>query len=318
MLLTEKYAPQTIDDMILNNDVKTIIKTMLSNPKEKLTNLTFTGRPGIGKSCIAKIIAKEVLKTNPDGDILFISASKDNNVEVIRSRVNDFCSSNTFGDLKIIILDEADALTKSTNGSGAQETLRNIIDSNNNDCRFILTANYVERIIEPILSRCQRIDIGFSEEDILKRIVYILKQEAVKGVTKEKLKIFFDIVVKKNFPKIRNIINALQQCITTDNKFDVSNVESISETSNEYDTFVKELANKILKHKSQTEIRQFYLDNENVFDKDYTLVSQDLFKYFFDFPMQQIVIADYIFKMGSVLDKEIQFYAMILSILNDK
>ena len=310
-LIVDKYAPTDLESMILNPSIKSVLEEMVKDPYNKFKNMTLTGVPGIGKTALAKALVKQI-----GAECLFLNASKENNVDTIRSKVSDFCGSISLADqIKVVILDEADCLSVGKiGGAGAQEVLRGLIEEHQNDCRFILTCNYVNRIIPALISRCPIINVQFTPELVLERVKKILKSEEVK-VGKAKLVDFYETVIKTQFPKVRNILHSLDCCIKTDKTFDVS-FSGVTSTDNKaLEELVEHLHNLIVNKSSKpTQIRQYYIDNSDIFEEDYEVLSNELFEKFIDEPMIQISIADYIFKMSNVMDKEIMFYAMILDI----
>jgi len=311
-LLVDKFAPTCLDDMILMPDIKSTLEQMIQDPVNKFGNMTLCGMPGIGKTALAKALVKQI-----KAECLFLNASKDNSVDVIRSKVSDFCGSVSIMDqIKIVILDEADCLSVGKAGAaGSQEVLRGLIEEHQDDCRFILTCNYVNRIIPALISRCPIINIQFTPEMVLERIVKIIKQEKIK-CDKASLKIFFDSIIKAQFPKIRNILHAFDICVNADKTFNIKNLSSCKVDDSELDTIVKQIVSYI-KKKNMVNLRQYYLDNEATFERNYEDLANHLFNKFEDNPVAQILIADYIFKMSSVADPEIQFYAMCLDIAKD-
>lgn len=316
MLLVDKYAPQRIEDMILLPEIKTVLEEMVKNPADKLRNMTLTGLPGIGKTALAKAIVKQI-----NAECLFLNASKENNVDVIRSKVSDFCGSVSLQDqIKIIILDEADCLSVGKAGAaGAQEVLRGLIEQHQDDCRFILTCNYVNRIIPALISRCPIINVQFTPELVLERMTKIIKDEGIK-IKKSEFKDFYEQVIKLQFPKIRNILHALDTCVDSDGVFRAGFIESFKTNEDELGKFAEDLIKmlkKEVKGKPLTKTRQFYLDNSQIFGKDYQVLANCMFGKMMENPIAQVSMADYIYKMNSVIDPEIQFYAMLVDLKNN-
>lgn len=310
-LIVDTYSPKGIDDMILIPELKTLFKSWVKDPFNKFKGCTFAGLPGIGKTALMKALLNEM-----QAPYLMLNASKDNSVDIFRTKVNDFCSSVSMGDTpKFVCLDEADCLSIGSAGkAGAQETLRGIIEESQDDTRFILTCNYPNRIIPALLSRCPLINIRFTPKLIMERVIKILKTEKVKP-TKEQLESFYNDVVKTQYPKIRNILHVLEDCIDENKKFDVSGI-TISKPNVEFEEFANELNDKFTKAKVKDlfSIRKFYIENGDKFDEDYIKLANEMFKLNMDKPEFQVVMADYIYKMSIVMDPEIQFYAMLLNL----
>ena len=193
-----KYAPKTVDEMVLDSDIKDKIKHWIKT--KDFPSMTLAGTPGIGKSTLANILLKEL-------DIekyIVQSCSIDGSIEMVKTRVNDFCQmvSDTY---KVVVLDEADCLTNNTSNAGAQMALRNIISESLNDTRFILTCNYSEKLIDALKSRCPVIQLKFSTKDVLIHVLDILKKESI-SYTQESLQAFVKNLIKPKFPDISSII----------------------------------------------------------------------------------------------------------------
>ena len=171
-----KYAPKTLKDIILTEELTKLFSQSIKN--NTLNNVIFYGEPGIGKSTLAQILVHDLNVQ----DVLFQSCSIDGSIDMVKTKIQGFCQIVTPpGKYKVVILDEADSLTQ-TGGqnAGAQMALRNIIIEAQEDTRFILTCNYIDRIIPALQSRCTPIKIDFSIKDIAKRVLYILKEEKIK------------------------------------------------------------------------------------------------------------------------------------------
>ncbi|MCK9273382.1 AAA family ATPase, partial [Candidatus Gracilibacteria bacterium] len=167
-LWVEKYRPTTLNDFIGNDTVKAKIKSFIDG--NDINHLLFTGPAGVGKTTCAKIIVNSL-----ECDYIYINASDENSIDVLRNKIKSFVSSVGFKDLKIVILDEADGTTVNF-----QSALRNLQETFSKHSRFILTCNYLEKIIEPIKSRCQLFEIfPPSKAQVAKRLLEILQKENV-------------------------------------------------------------------------------------------------------------------------------------------
>ena len=188
-LFTEKYRPQTFDEII---GLKTKFEKGMDLP-----NMLLAGRCGIGKTTLAKVVAKEF-----DLDVLYLNASDERGIDVVRNKVKDFASTMSMNSkMKLIHFDEADGLT-----FDAQNSLRNIMEEYSGNCRFIFTCNNIGKIIEPIRSRCLEIDLSQpDDEEIAGYLMKIIESEQIK------LKVG-DIVelMRVNYPDIRSMVNGLQ------------------------------------------------------------------------------------------------------------
>ena len=301
----EKYKPKVLSDMILDEPIISLIKSYLD--KKTMCNLLLVGKPGLGKTTLARVIVNEL-----DTIHLYINASVDNNVDTIRYKVREFCSTvSSSGAPKIVILDEADSLSSNDGtGSSAQSALRNVIEENLDDTRFILTGNYVGKIKEAIKSRCTPLQLTTAPRLVLERCMMILKKEGV-TFTKETITSFHETVVKKCHPDIRTIISKLEQCSIT-GKLIVSDVVSDSELEL-FATTLLEMINK--KSSKPLDLRKFYIENESTFNANYMELASKIFNLLED-PTKQLVVADHMYKMSQVLDTEVQFAAMVYRLKN--
>jgi DNA polymerase III delta prime subunit len=297
-LFVEKYRSKTLDEYVGNEQLKQIVHQYLKN--NDLQNLLLYGTPGTGKTTLAKLIVN-----NFDCDYLYINASDERGIDTIRDKVQGFASSASFKPIKIIILDEADFLTIQ-----AQASLRNIIETYSRTTRFILTCNYLERIIDPLQSRCQVLKITPpSKKEVAQHISIILEQEDIEYTVAD-----LALVVNKHYPDIRKILNTCQ----------VNNVEGtlkIDKTvlaSNSYkDGVLKEL--KSPTKSSFKNIRQILADsNLDDFEEIYRFLYDSLDEYGnndLSKAMIVIEIESYMYHANFRIDKEINVMALLASIL---
>jgi len=191
----ERYRPETLTDYIGNDSVKETCKIYVQ--KQDVPHLLLFGPAGTGKTSLAKILTRNI-----NCDVLYVNASAENRVDDVRNKLQKFAIGAGFKPLKVAILDEADRLT-----SDAQGALRNMMETYSIHTRFILTCNYVEKMIDPIVSRCQTFEIKpMSKAEIAKKLVAILTLEKV-TFTKEDIK----FIVETYYPDIRKVINFAQQ-----------------------------------------------------------------------------------------------------------
>ena len=194
-LWVEKYRPSSLDTYIGNEHLKSKVSIYLEIGD--LPHLLLYGRAGTGKTTLAKLLVKNI-----ECDYLYINASDENNVDTVRTKVKNFASTIGFKDLKIIILDECDYITPN-----AQAALRNLMETFSKHCRFILTCNYVERIIDPIQSRCQSFQIiPPSKKEVAQKVHNILIEENVNSELED-----IKILVDSGYPDIRRVINSAQR-----------------------------------------------------------------------------------------------------------
>lgn len=297
----EKYRPHVLTDMVLDDNIRDVMKGYIA--KGTICNLLLAGRAGIGKSTLAKILVNELNAT-----LLYINAGYDNSVETVRIKVKEFCDSVALDGLKIVILDEADSLSSNAGtGASAQGALRNIIEQSADDTRFILTCNYLNKIIEPIQSRCTPIKLRFTIDDVLKRCIKILSAENIK-FNEEVLIEFSQEVIKRKLPDVRSIVNNLEQWSING----ILENKGASESA-ELDKIVE----GIYKATDVKKIREFLIQNEDKFSGDYETLAKLLFEQYFDVEgggKKQLIIAESLYRMAICLDSEVMFYAMLLQL----
>jgi replication factor C small subunit len=288
-LWTEKYRSQTLDQYIGNDELKTTISSWII--KNDIPHLLLYGKAGTGKTTLAKLITQNI-----DCDMMYINASDENGIDTIRDKVKSFASTSTFRPLKVVILDESDYLT-----INAQASLRNVIETFSAKTRFILTCNYVERIIEPLQSRCQAFKIEtLSKPDIARHLANILEVENVSYVINDVANI-----INNYYPDIRKIINVIQQH-TIDSRLIINKIDTKFDISDVIKLIQGKDAFKL--------VRQYLVDNNiSDFEPMYRALYDELGK---DNGLITMTLAEYQFKHATVVDKEINFMACIASIIN--
>ena len=301
-LLVEKYRPSKLENYVGNENIKKSISKYLD--QNDIQNLIFYGPAGTGKTTLAKLIVK-----NLDCDHLYINASDERGIETIRDKVQGFASVASFKPIKVVILDEADFLTIQ-----AQASLRNIIETFSRTTRFILTCNYVERIIDPLQSRCHVLKIvPPTKKDVAKHLSWVLDQESIKFEIKDLVPL-----VNQYYPDLRKCINTIQ--LSTQDKV-LKLDKSILVSSNYIDKVINTLSEHDLKPNYRfTAIRQIIAD-ANVDDFDelfkslYTKASEYL-------PGKEgtatILINEHQYKSNFRIDKEINIMSLIQQIINNK
>jgi|TARA_B110000908_G_scaffold157902_1_gene198458 replication factor C small subunit len=297
-LLVEKFRPVKLENYVGNEHIKKTINQYLN--QNDIQNLIFYGPAGTGKTTLAKLIVK-----NLDCDYLYINASDERGIETIRDKVSGFASTASFKPIKVVILDEADFLTIQ-----AQASLRNVIETFSRNTRFIMTCNYVERIIDPLQSRCQVLKIvPPSKSDVAKHIAWILGEENT-GFELDDIK----TIVNQFYPDLRKCLNTIQLS-TQDSKLIID--KSILVSSNYMNQVLKLLSNAKPNWK---EIRQI-IANANV--KDF----EELYRYLFDNSskfapgsegMVAVYINEYSYQANFRIDKEINCLALIAKLIELK
>jgi DNA polymerase III delta prime subunit len=297
-LFVEKYRSKALSEYVGNKQLKQIVLQYIKN--KDIQNLLLYGTPGTGKTTLAKIITNHI-----DCDSLYINASDERGIDTIRDKVQGFASSASFKPLKIIILDEADFLTIQ-----AQASLRNIIETYSRTTRFILTCNYLERIIDPLQSRCQVLKITPpSKKEVAQHISDILYKEYINYEVSDLV-----LVVNKHYPDIRKILNTCQ-VNNVDGKLVIDDL--ILTSSNYTDTILKEL--KSVNKNSFKNIRQILADsNLDDFEEIYRFLYDNLDEYTKDDVQQAMIIIEienYMYHANFRIDKEINVMALISKIL---
>jgi len=296
-LWNEKYRPQILDDYVGNEHIKTkfaqYIKT--NDPPHVL----LYGKAGTGKTTLAKILAN-----NTDSDVLYINASDETGVDVIRDKVKPFAAHVSFAKIKVVILDEFDYMTPNS-----QAALRNIMEQFSKLTRFVLTCNYHERIIDPIVSRCQVYEVfPPSRQEVAIHVAKLLQQEAVK-FNPEDIKVLVD----STYPDIRQLINSCQRN-SSEGNLKVDRTEII-------DSDFKLTLLGILTQKEKRDIfnsvRQLVADNHI---SDFTEVYKFLYDKVDEYAKNKIphiitILADGLKHDVFIIDKEICFMDTIIKLI---
>lgn len=299
-LWVERYRPTKLEDYVGNDSIKEKVKIYLDSGD--VPHLLLYGTAGTGKTTLAKLIAMNV-----DCDLMYINASDENNVDTVREKIKNFASTIGFRPWKIIILDESDYLTPN-----AQAALRNLMETFSKTTRFILTCNYVEKIIDPIQSRCQSFAIvPPTKKDVAVRINEILKLEDITFKMEDLV-----TIINAGYPDIRRILNSCQrQVVNGTLKVDK---QSMIE-SNYMDKIIEMLTNKADKKSLFTNIRQLLADSQI---RDYT----SLFKHLYDnldlyakghIAGVIIILGESQYTDVFVVDKEINAMTMFIKIINE-
>ena len=293
-LWVEKYRPRDLQTYIGNEHLKDKVKVYLES--EDVPHLLLYGRAGTGKTTLAKIITKNI-----DCDMLYINASDENNVDNVRTKIKTFASSIGFRSLKVIVLDEADFLTPN-----AQAALRNLMETFSKHCRFILTCNYVERIIDPIQSRCQSYKIvPPSKKEVAQQLVNILKEENCTFELDD-----IALIVNAGYPDIRRVINSAQRQIV-DGKL---KIDTSSVIQNNYKIQLLEMLSSGAKF---NDVRQLIADNSITdYAELYRLLYDEVETYSNDKTAECILaIAEGEYRDVQVVDKEINFMSTIIKLM---
>jgi DNA polymerase III delta prime subunit len=295
----EKYRPQTLDTYVGNDTVKATFQQYIDT--NDVPHLLLYGDAGSGKTTLAKIVANTIAKDN----YIYINASDENSVDTVRDKIKQFASSIGFGGLKLIILDECDYMTPN-----AQAALRNVIETFSKTTRFILTCNYVDKIIDPIQSRCQIFNIvPPSKKEVASHLVKILDGESVK-YEKDSLV----TIINQSYPDIRRVINTTQRCV-------IGGVLKLDETTLVEHNYLSSILDVLKSSKSKKEkfdgIRQLLADNHV---RDFN----QMFRYLYDnvdtfangfVSTIILIIAEAQYKDSFIVDHEINAMAMFIQII---
>lgn len=301
-LWVEKYRPQTIDECILPESMKQTFREFINSGE--LPNFLFAGGAGVGKTTVAKALCNEV-----GAEYLFINGSEESGIDILRNKIKNFASSVSLTDSKkVVILDEADYL----NANSTQPALRGFIEEFSNNCRFIFTCNFKNRIIEPLHSRCAVVEFKVDGNEkpkmmsmFFKRACSIMETEGVDYDPQVMAQ-----VVAKYFPDYRRVLNELQR-YSVSGKIDADILVNIGEES------FNELC-KFMKVKNFTEVRKWVGKNSD-------MESTELFRKFYDkavevvdqgsIPQLVLILAEYQYKAAFVADREINTMAALTEIM---
>lgn len=302
-LWVEKYRPQKIDHAILPTEYKKFFKKIVKTGD--IPNLLlYSSSPGTGKTTIAKALCIEA-----GVDYLYINASKDTGIDTLRTTITKYASGKSLsGKKKVVILDEMDG----NQNTSFQAALRAFIEEFHNSCRFILTCNYVNKIISPLRSRCQEFDFNVTTKEYREELVPKISQRLEKILNTEEVT-FSDGVISKLadqlFPDIRKMLSMLQQYSTISGHVDenIFKYESVDEEFYEY-----------ILAKQFTKARQFVIDSGYNLDELYTALYRNLVPRLEKEKQGQAIlsIAEWQYRSSFSADKEIPFAAMLLEIIN--
>jgi DNA polymerase III delta prime subunit len=293
-LWVEKYRPMDLSTYVGNEHLKEKVKVYLES--EDVPHLLLFGKAGTGKTTLAKIVVNNI-----DCDYMYINASDENKVDDVRNKIKTFASSVGFKSLKVIILDECDYLTPN-----AQAALRNLMETFSKHCRFILTCNYVERIIDPIQSRCQSYKVvPPSKKEVAQQMVNILKEENCQFELDD-----IALIVNAGYPDIRRVINSAQRQIV-DGKL---KIDTSSVIQNNYKLQLLEMLSNGSK---LNDIRKLIADNSiSDYSELFRLLYDEVDNYGNGKQAECIMnIAEAQYQDVHVVDKEINFMSLIIRLL---
>ena len=301
-LWVEQYRPKTVDDCILPQNLKNTFKEFVE--QGNIPNVILSGGPGVGKTTIAKAVLDEIGAT-----YMMINGSEESGIDVLRTKIKNFASTVSLeGGRKYLILDEADYL----NPQSTQPALRGFMEEFHQNCGFILTCNYKNRLIEPIHSRCSVIDFSIPKSekqnlalDFMSRVEGILVLENIKYEKKVLAE-----VIQRHFPDWRRTLNELQRysvsgCIDAGILIDMAEIN------------IKELM-LFMKEKEFTNVRKWVVNNldmdsvrliRSVYDSLYTFLDHSTI------PHAVCILADYSYRGAFVADQEINTLACLTEMM---
>ena len=302
-LWVEQYRPKTIDDCILPDSLKSLFLAFIK--KGEISNMLFSGTAGIGKTTVAKALCEQM-----NCDWIMINGSEEGGIDVLRNKIKNFASTVSLsGGKKVVILDEADYL----NPQSTQPALRGFVEEFHKNCRFILTCNFKNRIIEPLHSRFSNIEFKVNPKDkpklasrLFERAIYILKEQNVDYEDKVLVEL-----ITKHFPDFRKLINELQ-------RYSVSGSIDAGILVNVSDENLKTLVTH-LKGKAFSDMRKWVVNNldndpvkifRKIYDTLYTNLEPSTI------PHAVLIIADYQYKSAFVADQEINLVACLTELMS--
>lgn len=295
-ILNEKYRPDTLEGYICKDEIKNKFQEFIKS--QDIPHLLFAGKPGAGKTTLAKILVNNI-----DCDFLYINATDERSIDIMRDKVGAFAAAGSFKPLKIVILDEATHILQAS-----QVILLNMMETYSLTTRFILTGNYAERLIEPLRSRCQEFDLSPpSKKVVAQHISVILDKEEVEYEIQDLV-----TIVNKFYPDFRKIINNCQ-------KYTVDGILTLDNSVNLTDDYQVKILEELKKPstKSFNLIRQIIANSEvDDFESLYKFLYDKLSEYAKGNEGYIIcTLEEYMYHATFRLDKEINIMACISKIL---
>ncbi len=303
-LWVEKYRPKTVSDTILPESLKQTFQKIVVS--KELPNMLFTGTAGLGKTTVARALCNEL-----GCDYILINGSEEGNIDTLRTKIKQFASSVSLqGGYKVVILDEADYL----NPQSTQPALRGFIEEFSKNCRFILTCNFKNRIIEPLHSRCGVYEFNTSKKDMV-QLCQSFMEKCQTILTDEQIeyedKPVADLIMKFA-PDWRRVLNELQR-YSVNGKIDTGIVNNLQDKN--YDDLFDHLKNKDFK-----KMRSWVVNN---IDTDASAIFRAIYDRMVDkvapqsIPQLVLLLADYQYKNAFVADHELNVVACLTEVMSD-
>jgi len=296
----EKYRPETVDDILLPTQIKNTLKNYIET--QQIPHMLFISGPGRGKTTAAKAICKDL-----GAECMYINASDDNGIDVLRSRVNSFSKMQSLytNKHKIVIFDEFDGTSRQL-----QNALRSPMEGAAKNVRFILTANYAHSISDAIVSRCQVFNFNFDDPAVKKQLIVEVGKRMSDILEKEGVHfewpVLIDVIVKY-YPDIRKLINVLQMFSSQNNKV-------IDKSILSFDSINMELVTLILQ-KNWTDSRKYCIER-NIGEEFYTFLYNNLLPVLSKQPMAEalLIISEFQYRSHIAADKEIPMAACLMEL----
>ena len=300
-LWVEKYRPQKIADCVLPNELKETFEKIVESGE--LPNMLFSGTAGTGKTTVAKALCNQL-----DLDWILINGSEEGNIDTLRGKIKQFASTISLqGGVKVVILDEADYL----NPQSTQPALRGFIEEFSNNCRFILTCNFKNRIIEPLHSRCGVYDFNTSKKNtavlmqqMFERFCFILNEQEIAYDNKDLLPI-----ISKHGPDWRRCLNELQRVAV----LGFNSVESLDFSTGSFDALFEYLKEKDFKEMRKWVVNNIDIDASAIFRGLYDRMSDKVQPQ--SIPQLVLILADYQYKHAFVADHELNVVACLTEVM---
>ena len=301
-LWVEQYRPKTVDECILPKTLKTQLQSYVD--KQDISNLILSGGPGVGKTTAARAMLEQIGAT-----YMFINCSEESGIDVLRTKIKNFASTVSLdGGRKYLILDEADYL----NPQSTQPALRGFIEEFHQNCGFILTCNYKNKLIAPLHSRCGVVDFTIPKSEkaslahqFFQRAISILEENEIKYNEKVVAEL-----INNHFPDWRRILNELQR-YSVSGQIDAGILVNLGEKS------IKELMG-MMKNKEFTNVRKWVVENiDNDPDTLFRAVYDNLYEYLDSstIPHVVVILGEYQYKNAFVADAEINMVACLTEIM---
>jgi replication factor C small subunit len=301
-LWVERYRPTTLSELVLSPDVREYFTNIIQ--EGTIPHILFCGPAGTGKTTLAKILVKEL-----DAVYRYINASDERGIDSVREKIVPFAQTKSIdGRLKIIILDEIDGFTPD-----AQRALRNIIEEYSDNLRFILTANYKNRITNPLKSRTIPFELMPPLKEVTARVVHVIASESV--AVSDEQKPLLKALIQSNYPDVRKMIGLVQK----HTKNGVLNITQEVDVG----LFAKDVLKRIRTKESLESIREFVIQNETDFNADYLTLLKGLFEEAFKSDMPDAtkaqaltIIGEAMYKHQFVMDFEINAFCCMIELHN--